>query len=126
MAQRRQTGQRDAVQQAFALAQRPLTAVEAHRLARRRAAGLGLATVYRTLALLVEEGVLRPVPLPDGTARYELAGLDHHHHFQCRDCGKVFDVPGCPGKLRDLTPRGFELEEHELILYGRCAACVGG
>jgi hypothetical protein len=50
----------------------------------------------------------------------------HHHYFQCRRCEKVFDVPTCPGNLDKLAPAGFMVEDHEIILYGRCGACVEG
>ena len=51
------------------------------------------------------------------------AGKRHHHHFHCRVCDAVFEVEACPGDFRSLSPRGFRVEAHELILYGRCAAC---
>ena len=85
--------------------------------------GLGLATVYRTLKLGVEEGWLNTVELPNAPTRYEMAGKKHHHHFECRECNKVFDIEGCPGNLQDLVPDDFILEDHEIILYGRCDKC---
>lgn len=87
--------------------------------------GLGLATVYRTLKLGVEEGWLEPVELPNSPTRYEMAGKTHHHHFECRSCHKVFDVEGCPGNLQEFLPQGFSLDDHEIILYGRCDECNG-
>ena len=117
----RNTNQRRAIRQAIEDADRPLDANEV--LAEANAEGLGLATVYRTLKLGVEEGWLKPVELPNAPTRYEMAGKKHHHHFECRDCNKVFDVEGCPGNLQALVPEGFTLEDHEIILYGNCGKC---
>ncbi len=86
--------------------------------------GLGLATVYRTIKLLLEEEVLSEVVLPGESARYELAGKHHHHHFHCRACRAVFELEGCPGEIGIDLPRGFQLEDHEIILYGRCEGCA--
>jgi Fur family ferric uptake transcriptional regulator len=72
------------------------------------------------------KGVLKVVSLPgQSTARYELCGKAHHHHFHCRLCHQVYEVEGCPGNIEPLIPRGFTLEDHELVLYGRCSACRG-
>ncbi|MGB0766309.1 MAG: Fur family transcriptional regulator [Phycisphaeraceae bacterium] len=117
----RNTHQRRAIRQAIERAGRPLDANEVLEAA--NAENLGLATVYRTLKLGVEEGWLTPVELPNAPARYEMAGKQHHHHFECRNCQKVFEVHGCPGNLQPLVPEGFTLEDHEVILYGRCDQC---
>jgi Fur family ferric uptake transcriptional regulator len=84
---------------------------------------LSLATVYRTVKQLVEEGLLETVELPGEVARYEPAGSAHHHHFQCRQCERLFDIPGCSDQLAATLPRGFMMEDHEVTLYGRCADC---
>jgi len=87
--------------------------------------GLGIATVYRNLRALAGDGWLREVELPgDGPSRFEVAGKDHHHHFHCRRCDRVYEVDACPGDLRALAPPGFRPETHEIILYGLCAACA--
>lgn len=90
----------------------------------RSAPGIGLATVYRALKWLIQSGDVVTVELPGDTPRYELAHQHHHHHFSCRACGRVFEVDGCPGDLARLAPRGFAVEAHEVVLYGRCAECV--
>lgn len=84
---------------------------------------MGLATVYRNLKQLVDVGDIQVVELPGEATRYEVAGHKHHHHFHCRDCDRVFDVHECPGNMKDLAPRGFIVEDHELTLYGRCSDC---
>jgi Fur family transcriptional regulator, ferric uptake regulator len=91
---------------------------------RTRVRGLGIATVYRTIGSLVSSGWLIPVELPGESPRYERAGAAHHHHFRCQVCARVFEIFGCPGDLQELTPPGFQLERHEVVLYGRCERCA--
>jgi Fur family transcriptional regulator, ferric uptake regulator len=121
--QERQTRQRQAIRDAIGDAGVPLSPREVLEHAQSRVNGLGMATVYRTLKLLVEAGVVQVVEIPGESPRYELAGKDHHHHFYCNACGKVYEVEGCPGDFSSLTPTGFKLENHELVLFGRCATC---
>lgn len=119
------TRQRRAIRRALERADRPLTPREVHRSARRVLPRLGIATVYRNLRRMVEVGQLLAVDLPATPRRYELAGKDHHHHFHCRRCDRVYEVDACPGSLRELAPAGFRPEAHEVILYGLCGACAG-
>lgn len=120
----RDTAQRRAIRAAFAGTPRPLSPLEVLEGAQADLPGLGVATVYRALKMLTEEGWLVTVEIPGEPARYEIAGKPHHHHFHCRACGQVFEVEGCPRNIRTLTPAGFELEDHEIVLYGRCAGCA--
>lgn len=85
---------------------------------------IGIATVYRLLNEGVANGKFLEVELPGATKRFEVAGKPHHHHFECQTCHRVYDIPGCPGRLERFVPEGFELEHHELILSGRCADCT--
>lgn len=119
----RKTQQREAIRKAISSAGRPLSPEEIHRAARRHAGGLGIATVYRTIKSFVDGGVLATVDVPGEAPRYELAGKSHHHHFFCRRCDRVYEMEGCPGALKDLAPRGFTVQGHEVILYGLCADC---
>jgi Fur family transcriptional regulator, ferric uptake regulator len=121
---KRKTEQRALIREVMGQATRPLTANEVLDLAQEKRAGLGIATVYRTINGLVEEGWLLPVELPGEPARYERRELEHHHHFQCQACRKVFDVPGCAGLPTTGVPSGFEVARHEIVYYGRCAECV--
>lgn len=119
----RQTRQKTAIRTVFAQARRPLAPQEVLEAARHQVPELSLATVYRNLKALVEADELRSVELPGESARYELASAAsvHHHHFQCSVCLRVFDLHACGIDLRGMLPRGFELERHEITLYGRCA-----
>lgn len=119
----RDTRQRGAIRRVFLCVERPLTPDEVLEHGQRIVPSLGLATVYRNVKALVSEGWLSEVDLPGGGLRYELAGRPHHHHFLCRSCRQAFDVHRCPNEVEGLAPEGFEVDGHELILFGRCAAC---
>lgn len=119
----RNTRQKAAIRDVFIAVDRPLGPQEVLDHAGTRIKGLGIATVYRNIKALVEEGWLTPVDLPGDSSRYEVSGKAHHHHFHCRNCGKVFDLPGCPVQVKPNLPVGFVATEHELVLYGRCDVC---
>lgn len=120
----RNTRQRDAIRQVFEEQPRPLGPIEVLEYGRDHVSKLGIATVYRTINSLVDSGWLVPVELPGEPPRYEKSGAAHHHHFRCRQCSRVFEIHGCPGDLRELTPKGFTLESHEVVLYGLCNTCA--
>jgi Fur family transcriptional regulator, ferric uptake regulator len=120
----RETRQKSAIRALIEKSRNPLLPNEILERAQQAVTGLGMATIYRNLKALVEAGEVRAVELPGEPTRFESAHLGHHHHFQCRVCGKVFDVQSCPGNLADLAPRGFIVERHELTLYGQCLACT--
>ena len=89
--------------------------------------GVGRATVFRTVKLLSEMGVLCRVLLEDGTLRYRVSRRqDHHHHLVCVSCASVQELDACidPDVLGDLArSTGYEIEGHWLEFFGRCAAC---
>lgn len=88
--------------------------------------GVGRATVYRTLRLLVEQGLLCKVTLQDGTPRYALAEIGHHHHLVCARCGSVreFQQSVIERVLRDLNlPHGNAVVGHRIEVYVLCAQC---
>ena len=118
----RATRQRNAIRDVLKQARRPLLASEVLELARQAVPSLGLATVYRALKALVVEEALQVVELPGENPRFEFAH-GHHHHFCCQVCKRVFDIHACPGDLSALVPPGFELDHHDLTLYGKCASC---
>jgi len=86
---------------------------------------LGIATVYRNLKVLVEAGSARAINLPGEPTRFETAGKGHHHYFTCNGCQTVYDLSACVNQgLTSLVPPGFQLESHEIVLYGRCDDCA--
>jgi Fur family ferric uptake transcriptional regulator len=121
---KRDTQQRRAIRSAIDESGRPLSPREVLAAAQRHHPSLGIATVYRTLKSWLEEGSLTQVDLPGEPPRYEAPGKQHHHHFHCRACDRVYELEGCPDGLKSLTPLGFSLESHEVVLYGRCASCA--
>lgn len=122
----RSTRQREAIASAIASAKRPLSPAEILRAARGTIPGIGIATVYRNVKALVAAGAVRTVTLPGETPRYEAGDAQHHHHFQCVDCRRVYDIAGCPRALDRLAPPGFVVHDHSLTLYGRCPECAPG
>jgi Fur family ferric uptake transcriptional regulator len=125
----RQTRQRGVIAAILEAAKGPLTIPEIHEQALKVEPGsnVGIATIYRTLNLLVENKRAQSVLLPTGETRYEAAGhKGHHDHFQCTSCGKVFDIDACLLGLAHgaLIPGGFRVEGHELTLTGQCPECL--
>jgi len=119
----RNTVQRRAIHKVLEQTGRPMGPPEIYEAAKEHAPGLGIATVYRTIKRLLDDGFLAAVELPGEAPRYEMAGKGHHHHFLCSSCHKVFDLQGCPGAFKQIVPRGFSLEGHEVFLFGRCHEC---
>jgi Fur family ferric uptake transcriptional regulator len=122
--QRRRTRQRTAIRAVFEQARRPLSIAEVLEEAQRVVPGLGIATVYRTVGALVEEGSLSAVEIGGEAPRYEVSGRGHHHHFRCRRCHRVFEVEGCLPEVQKLAPEGFVVEDHEILLFGLCPQCA--
>ncbi len=91
---------------------------------------VGLATVYRTLSLLVDLGVARAIDFGDGVTRYEIVDeLDEHHHLICNECGSVYEVK--EKLLADLERKvseeaDFVITSHSIKFYGICSQCRKG
>jgi Fur family peroxide stress response transcriptional regulator len=103
------------------------TAAEVYEAVRDRFPTMGLATVYATLNVMVERGLLRPLAF-ESAVRFD-ANVTPHANLICTACGRITDYDGCDDVLRTLRDRaatdaGFELEQQRLDLYGRCALCL--
>jgi Fur family ferric uptake transcriptional regulator len=120
----RDTRQRRAIRLAFEEAERPLSTEQLHAVASRKSRGLGLATVYRSIKSLVDEGWLDVIDIPGHGAFYERAGKEHHHHFACENCSEVSDLEGCSSEVRVRLPRGYRAKGHDVTIYGTCASCA--
>ena len=89
--------------------------------------GVGRATVYRTIKLLLDAGVICKLALPDGAPKYSLARVEHHHHTVCVTCGTV-------GEFRDTTIERLlrtiggdisgEIVGHRMEFYIVCRECL--
>ena len=89
-------------------------------------AGIGRATVYRAVDLLLREGLLDRVPFADGTHRYRLCGANHHHHVTCVQCQRVVEVDMCLSAAvleAVANSTNFTIEGHALELFVRCGQC---
>ena len=95
---------------------------------------IGLATVYRTIQVLLELHLIDRVNFDDGSERYEIVRMGtkgarhHHHHLICINCGKVFEfeedmMEGLETEIEKKT--GFHVIDHEVKLYGYCKECGG-
>lgn len=109
-----------------------LTAEEIYELVKYKYPEIGLATIYRTVQVLVDLHVIGKVSFDDGLARYELelSGEDsrhHHHHAICSSCGAVmsFEDDLLDNLEKAVQERmGFQVTDHEVKLYGYCAKCA--
>ena len=101
----------------------PLAVNEICNLATEKGHNIGIATVYRAIKLLLEANAIQPVTLPDGQQRYEVAELEHHHHFHCSQCNKVMDIKKCCMHLHENEVEGHLIKSHEITLFGLCKDC---
>lgn len=122
----RLTPQRQAVLDVLVAAHDHPTAAQVFERVRAQQPGIGPATVYRTLGLLVAGGQARMLALGEGaSARYD-ANVDRHDHVVCTECGAAMDVDA---RLPDETlaqlavTTGYDLTEYDLQFRGRCPTC---
>ena len=107
-----------------------MSAEDVYRILRENKSDIGLATVYRSLDLLSELGILVQVDFGDGCARYELNTADpkvhHHHHLICVKCKKVieFEEDLLDDLEEDIAKKsGFQILNHEVKFFGYCSEC---
>jgi Fur family ferric uptake transcriptional regulator len=83
--------------------------------------------VYDALGTLTDKGILRRIEPAGSPARYETRTGDNHHHVICRVCGRTVDVDCAIGETPCLTAAddsGYEIDEAEVVYWGRCPECV--
>ncbi len=126
-APRRQTRQRSAVLALLEDLDGFRTAQDLHALLRQRGDAVGLATVYRALQALVDDGLVDVLRGADGEAAYRRCSSPvHHHHLVCRSCGRTVEVADPPVErwaARVAAEHGFADVQHQLEVFGTCAAC---
>ena len=84
-------------------------------------------SVYDSLAILAEKGLIRRIEPAGSPARYEARTGDNHHHLICRTCGKTTDVDCATGRapcLHTADDCGFLIDEAEVIFWGTCPDCL--
>ncbi|MDD6795828.1 MAG: Fur family transcriptional regulator [Clostridiaceae bacterium] len=106
-----------------------LTAEEIYDEVKKDCPDIGLATVYRTIIILEEIGVVSKLQLNDGCSRYEIVHSDErhkHHHLICQKCNAVIEVE--EDLLDELEEKieneyGFKILDHSVKFYGLCSDC---
>lgn len=94
---------------------------------RREIGAISVQAVYDALAALTETGLLRRIQPAGSPARYEDRVGDNHHHLICRACERMVDVDCTVGAAPCLDAggaSGYEIDEAEVIFWGRCPDCV--
>jgi len=102
------------------------TAAELVTTARARHVAIGRATVFRTLEVLADLGVVERLDLPNGEHAYVGCEPAHHHHVVCSKCGRTSEIDdaGLRTVVREIARRtGYRVDEHRLELFGLCPAC---
>jgi Fur family transcriptional regulator, ferric uptake regulator len=121
------TRQRDLVAQAVFLSQDHPSVEGIRRALRERGEHVGTATVYRTLEVLVQSGLVRAHDFGEGFRRYEpMAAQTDHEHLICERCGRVIEFQN--DRLERMLPiiadeHGFQHQRHRLEIYGVCRDC---
>jgi Fe2+ or Zn2+ uptake regulation protein len=85
------------------------------------------STVFRSVAILEQAGIVDRLEVGDGTSRYETRG-GHHEHVRCESCGRIEEVRDCAvddAAARIRTDTGFTVSSHHVVFVGRCAECAG-
>lgn len=87
---------------------------------------IGIATIYRTLNLLEESGMVTSISFGSAGKKFELANKPHHDHMICKNCGKIIEFQDDTIEQRQLKiakENGFKLTSHLMQLYGTCKDC---
>jgi Fe2+ or Zn2+ uptake regulation protein len=103
------------------------TAADINATVRAEIGAVSLQAVYDALSTLTEKGIIRRIQPAGSPARYEDRVGDNHHHLICRTCGATVDVDCAVGLTPCLTAShdsGYEIDEAEVIYWGRCPTCV--
>jgi Fe2+ or Zn2+ uptake regulation protein len=102
------------------------TAADLTTAARERRLGISRATLFRSLELLTELGVVERLDLPSGEHAYVPCARVHHHHVVCSRCGRATDVEdsGVAEAVALIAKRsGYRIDSHRLELFGLCRSC---
>jgi Fur family ferric uptake transcriptional regulator len=121
----RVTGQRLAVLRAVARAPHA-TADAVTETVRAELGAISTQAVYDVLGVLADVGLVRRIQPAGSPARFEARVSDNHHHVICRVCGRTDDVDCAVGSAPCLTAvddMGYEIDEAEVIYWGRCPDC---
>jgi Fur family ferric uptake transcriptional regulator len=124
---RRETRQRAAVARALDHVDEFVSAQELHTRLRESGDGVGLATVYRTLQHLAEDGEVDVLRISENESVYRRCSLGHHHHLVCRGCHRTIEVDSVATERwahRIAAENGFVDVDHVVEVFGTCADCA--
>lgn len=101
---------------------------------RERIGSVSTQAIYNVLIACSRAGLVRWIEPAGHPARYERRTGDNHHHLVCRGCGRITDVDCVAGRSPCLKPGGaggvdldgFDLQEAEVLFWGRCRRCAAG
>lgn len=123
---RRSTGQKRAILEYLRSVDHHPSASAIHDEVRKRIPSISLGTIYRTLGVLREEGVIQELPYDDHN-RYD-GRLDSHPHILCLSCGRVSDAVVAPELVQlagSVRAPDFRIVGHRLEFFGYCSQCPG-
>ncbi len=103
------------------------TADDIYRVVRAEIGAISRQAVYDALGALTDKGLFRRIQPAGSPARYENRVGDNHHHLVCRTCSRMVDVDCAVGYTPCLTAAddsGYEIDEAEIVYWGRCPECV--
>jgi Fur family ferric uptake transcriptional regulator len=103
------------------------TADDIDKVVRAEIGAISRQAVYDALGTLTDKGVLRRIQPAGSSARYENRVGDNHHHLICRACNRMVDVDCAVGETPCLTAAddyGYDIDEAEVVYWGRCPECV--
>lgn len=86
-------------------------------------AGLSKTTVYNTLNLFVQHGVVKALNIDSNELRYD-ADTTQHGHFKCKECGEIYDFSLNKELLQDLRLKDFILDDYQFSIKGTCSICA--
>mgnify|MGYP000866150563 CR=1 FL=1 len=132
----RLTTSREAILEILSKTSEHLSAEDIYLTLHKSYPNIGLTTIYRTLELLVQMGLVSKFDFGDGRARFELSeklqGRRHHHHLVCTNCGRIIDYTDFINEEIELLTRtekeiskkfNFKIERHLIQFYGLCDKC---
>ncbi len=121
------TNQRRVVLDSFLKSENHVSAEDLYKMVSEQDPKIGLATVYRTLALFTQSGLATELDFGDGQKRYEHKYMhSHHDHMICTECGKIveFNHPMIEKLQKEIAAKhGFKMTSHKLDLFGICGQC---
>lgn len=125
----RLTPQRRAILSALCRSASPVSAGEVYEEIKDRLGGMSVDTVYRNLNQMAEAGIVVAIHAGREVLRFELQVGDHHHHFVCLACHRIFCIPLCPFETPvsvSVDGHAFKVTGHSLEVYGYCSQCEPG